>query len=57
MENVFTFNVKETMEGFISMDLYHKFKLAEHFICETHRNKRKSSENYIFGIRWQVCRK
>ena len=26
---VFTFNVRETMEGFISMDLWHKFKLAE----------------------------
>ena len=26
---VFTFNVTETMEGFISMDLWHKFKLAE----------------------------
>ena len=26
---VFTFNLTETMEGFISMDLWHKFKLAE----------------------------
>ena len=26
---VFTFNVTETMEGFINMDLWHKFKLAE----------------------------
>ena len=26
---VFTFNVTETMEGFISMDLWHKFKLVE----------------------------
>ena len=26
---VFTFNVTETMEGFISMDSWHKFKLAE----------------------------
>ena len=26
---VFTFNVTETMEGFISMDLWHKFKSAE----------------------------
>ena len=26
---VFTFNVTETMEGFISMDLWHKFKLGE----------------------------
>ena len=26
---VFTFNVTETMEGFISMDLWNKFKLAE----------------------------
>ena len=25
----FTFNVTETMEGFINMDLWHKFKLAE----------------------------
>ena len=26
---VFTFNVTETSEGFTSVDLWHKFKLAE----------------------------
>ena len=26
---IFNFNVTETVEGFISMDLWHKFKLAE----------------------------
>ena len=26
---VFTFDITETMEGFISMDLWHKFKFAE----------------------------
>ena len=26
---LFTFSITETMEGFISMDLWHKFKLAE----------------------------
>ena len=28
-KSVFTFNVPEAMKGFISMDLWHKFRLAE----------------------------
>ena len=28
-KSVFTFNDTETMEGFISIDLWHKFRLAE----------------------------
>ena len=28
-KHVFTCNVTETMKGFISVDLWHKFKLAE----------------------------